>query len=300
MQIRNITFGADMGEEQPAATSASAPMTHDPSTHAPLRLRLRSVAVAPHEEYLLRSGEVRPISNELHAFILSKKGRAKITLKGIVVDREDMDGANVYWHEDSILCNDLSARERRVFYVINPLQPDVVHLLSDAGAYIESLPRKCKPEVLNIAQQQAEIAKQNRFTSRVQARLQHLHGKETAQRLADMQANSSEMQRVIQTLPAPAGVPRSAPAPATGAARQAAQRMAELAAFRTMRESALDLGRAVSLGHHERPQPSAATAEDWTPAATDFRRTKPATPEAEVWQDSPSTPHKQTDPIESW
>lgn len=83
----------------------SATNTIDPPT-APaedLRIRLRSVAVSPHEEYQLRPGQVRPISNDLAAAILSRKGRVEITLKGIVVDRVDMGGRNTFWHEDSIL-----------------------------------------------------------------------------------------------------------------------------------------------------------------------------------------------------
>ncbi|MEI6656114.1 MAG: hypothetical protein WCP45_15220, partial [Verrucomicrobiota bacterium] len=269
MQIRNITFGEANGQE--------SLVTMEQETTSE-RLRLRSVAVSPHEEYLLREGSVRPISNELHAAILSRKGRVTITAKGVVVDRVDMGGANVYWHEDSILCNDLSARERKIFYVINPLQQDVVHLLKDDGTYIESLPRRIKPEVLNVEQQAAEMRKQQAFSSRAASRLQEIHGADTASRLADLQANSVEMQRVVQTLPAPAAAPRQAPSPATGAGRQASDRVRELAAFRAMRESALDLGRAVSISHHDRTQVAAANAEDWSPAAADFRRS-PADPE---------------------
>ena len=194
----------------------SATNTIDPPT-APaedLRIRLRSVAVSPHEEYQLRPGQVRPISNDLAAAILSRKGRVEITLKGIVVDRVDMGGRNTFWHEDSILCNDLAAAKgRKIYYKVNPLQPDIVHLLEEGGSYIESLPLKFRPEVLNTEQQEAEVRKQNRQISRAAARLQKLHGETTRERLADLAANSREMQRVVQTMPAPAGVPRLEEAP---------------------------------------------------------------------------------------
>ena len=264
MKIRNITF-AGIGDGDASVTSSSSLVTGDQSTDD-CRLRLRTVAVSPHEEYQLRPGSVRPISNELHAAILSRKGRVKITTRGVVVDREDMGGANVYWHEDSVLCNDLGARERRIFYVVNPHQPDIVHLLADDGSYIESLPRKSKPEVLNVEQQQAEIAKQNRFISRVQKRLQDLHGKETADKLRDLQANSIEMQRVVQTLPAPEAAGRTAPAPAAGAARMAARGAERIETLRSFRASALAMGRAVSLSRpSDRSDPSdpSDSAEDW-------------------------------------
>ncbi len=188
----------------------------DPPTApaADLRIRLRSVAVSPHEEYHLRPGQVRPISNDLAAAILSRKGRVEITLKGIVVDRVDMGGRNTFWHEDSILCNDLAAAKgRKIYYKVNPLLPDIVHLLEEDGSYIESLPLKFRPEVLNTDQQEAEVRKQNRQINRAASRLQQLHGETTRERLADLQANSREMQRVVQTMPAPAGVPRLEEAP---------------------------------------------------------------------------------------
>lgn len=282
MQIRNITFG-EVNGHQSLATGEEPSAAATPAT--PERLRLRTVAVSPHEEYLLRAGDVRPISNELHAAILSKKGRVTITAKGVVVDREDMGGRNTYWHEDSILCNDLSARERKIFYVINPLQTDVVHLLSDNGTYLESLPVRFRPEVLNIEQQAAEMRKQQAFVSRAASRLQQLHGKETAERIAELQANSVEMQRVVQTLPAAAAAPRNDPAPATGSGRQAAVRVKELQAFRAMRESAIDLGRAVA-----RTQPAdidrhamTAGAEEWRDSSPDRNHTAQTPTPVEQW-----------------
>ena len=254
MDMRNITFTQQDPAVLPSESAKPA---------AEVRLKLRQVSVSPHEEYQLREGEVRPISNELHAAILSRKGRAEITPKGIVVDRKDMGGKTVFWHEDSILCNDLAARERKIFYVVNPLQPDIVHLLSDKGAYIESLPAKFRPEVLNIAQQAAEAARQNVFISRAASRLQQLHGDATAEKIAALQANSVEMQRVVQTLPAPAGAPRHEAAPAAGAGRQSAMATRQINDIRNQRQSAVDLGRAISSSRSERYIPEPIEAEDW-------------------------------------
>jgi len=275
MNIRNITFL----KQAPAGLVKE---TEKPA--AEVRLKLRSVMVSPHEEYQLREGDVRPISNELHAAILSRKGRAEITPKGIVVDRKDMGGKTVYWHEDSILCNDLSARERKIFYVVNPLQPDVVHLLSDAGAYIESLPAKFRPEVLNVAQQAAEAARQNVFISRAAKRLQELHGPETAAKIAALQANSSEMQRVVQTLPAPAAAPRNEAAPAQGAGRQAAAATRQINDIRNQRQSAVNIGRAMASTRSERYLSEPTAAEEWQDISPDRIHTNQTQPtEIESW-----------------
>lgn len=288
MQIRNITFAAVTGnqslvtgEDEESVSSSSSLMTGDQATSD--RLRLRTVAVSPHEEYQLRGGSVRPISNELHAAILSRKGRAEITPKGIIVERKDMGGRNVFWHEDSIVCNDLAARERKIFYVVNPLQPDIVHLLTDEGAYIESLPLKSRPEVLNVEQQAEEMRRQQTFISRATRRLQQIHGADTAERLREMQANSAEMQRVVQTLPAPAAIQRREQSQATGAGRMAADGARRINDLRTFRQSALAMGRAVSLSRPAVPS-------------------DPFDPDAEDWQASPVSNRNQSNPtsVEQW
>jgi len=251
-----------------------------------MRIRLRSVAVSPHEEYHLRPGEVRPISNDLAAAILSRKGRVEITLKGIVVDRTDMGGRHTFWHEDSILCNDLSAAKgRKIYYRINPLQPDIVHLLDESGSYLESIPVRFRPEVLNSEQQAAEARKQNRQINRVTKHLQNLHGDTTRQIIADMQANSREMKRVVQTLPAPETVRRDEPHPISEAGDRVASGERRITTERAVRQSAIAIGRAITM---ERISAAIETSE-----ASDL---------SEDWSNSPRNGNQQpqTTPGESW
>ena len=249
--IRNITF-----ESVESAPAPSAPEP-DPT------LRLRPVTVSPAEEYAMRPGAVRPISNELAAAILSRKGRAEVTLKGIVVDRTDMGGRNTYWHPDSILCNDLSARERKLFYVVNPHQRDIVHILDAAGCYLESLPIKERPEVLNTEQQAKAAADHKRQIGRAAAHLQQLHGEDTKERLADLAANSNEMQRFVRTMPAPAAAPAQPARSTPGEAMAAGTR--RINDQRASQASAIALGRAIAGGRQQSPDPSPAIpAEDWS------------------------------------
>jgi hypothetical protein len=220
----------------------------------------------------MRPGSVRPIANELAAAILSRKGRAEFTLKGIVIDRADMGGRNTYWHPDSILCNDLSTRERKLYYVVNPHQKDIAHILDDQGCYLETLPIKERPAVLDTEAQARAMADHRRQINRAAARLQQLHGDDTRERLADLAANSREMQRVVQTLPAPHAQPVQ-PARSTHgeAAAGGARRIHE---DRATAASAIAIGRAISFERQTSPAPFEDTrSEDWTELQTERQTT---------------------------
>lgn len=193
--IRNIHF-ADPGE--PAPTTNPLPVEREEVT-----LRLRKVTVSPQEEYQLRAGEVRPISYELAAAILSFKGRCEINNKGVVVDRKELGGRHVYFHEDSITLNDFSVREQRLFYVINRQASDVIHILDHAGCYIESLPLREKPAVLDNDAQRQQYRENKAIADRAAKRLQDLHAEDTRERLETLAHNSREMTRIVQTLPTP-------------------------------------------------------------------------------------------------
>lgn len=201
MTIRNITF-----ESRSVGVSPTPPETTGETT-----LRLRSITVSPHEEYQLRPGQVRPISHELAAAILSFKGRAIVGNKGVTIDRKDIGGRFTYFHEDSIILNDFASRERRLFYVINRQLPEVLHLLDESGIYLESLPLRERPAVLDNEAQAEQLRKHKTIISRAATRLQNLHAEDTREALETLAANSSEMQRVVQVLPAATPAPDPTP-----------------------------------------------------------------------------------------
>lgn len=227
--IRNITFSDCGAGVSPAADPPEAATT----------LRLRPVTVSPHEEYLLRSGEVHPISNELAAAILSMKGRAIIGNKGVVVDRKDIGGRYVYFHEHSVTLNDFASRERRLFYVINRQTPEVLHLLDETGCYIESLPLRDRPAVLDNEAQQEQLRQNKAIVNRAASRLQSLHAEDTREALDTLAANSREMQRVVQTLPAACSEPAPPVQPSrNGSAETIAEVTRETAARFTRQKAA--------------------------------------------------------------
>lgn len=268
--IRNITFmETDGGTATPAAPEETI-------------LRTRSVTVSPAEEYQLRDGSVRPISNELAAAILSFKGRAQIGNKGVLVDRKDIGGRFIYFHEDSVVLNDFSSREKKLFYVINRLTPDILHLLDESGSYIESLPLRERPAVLDNEAQAREIARNKTIIGRAAKRLQAIHAEDTREALDTLAANSREMQRVVQTLPAPSAQPVQPARSIQGEA--AAEGSRRINDFRANKASSLALGRAIAMNRSTR----ISDGHDG---------------DAEDWSSSPSRiPHQQESntPIEQW
>ena len=284
--IRNITF---MEEDSDGSTALDTPKE--------VILRTRKVTVSPNEEYQLRNGDVRPIANELAAAILSFKGRAQIGTKGVIVERKDIGGRFVYFHEDSVIINDFSCRERKFFYVINRVSPDILHLLDDSGVYIESLPLRERPAVLDNEAQAREIARNKTVISRAASRLQHLHADDTREALENLAANSSEMQRVVQTLPAPAA-PGVQPARSTQG-EAAAAGAGRITTARANKASAMALGRAVSLNRRDTlPSEPQGEVEDWSSNS----RNRSSQPVVEDWSRSPNT-QPQTQPqttVEQW
>jgi hypothetical protein len=279
MELVNIHF---------AAPSDTPAMPDNPAARQPaaeIRMRVRKVAISPHEEYALRPGAVRPISDALAALICCRKGRAEIGPKGITVERKDIGGRRIYHHVDSVLCNDLSQRERKIYYVLNALKPEVIHLLDDTGRYLESLPEKFQPGVLNTEEQAKEFADQKRQVSRVARHLQELHGEDTREAIATLTRNADMMKGIVHVLGIDDAAPAQAPAPSPMGERiQAADRHHQ--DLRHQRRDILNLGHAVSRMVRE-TTPVSAGPED-----------------AEEWTDSPARTHTTRiptpQPIESW
>ena len=124
-----------------------------------------------------------------------------------MVDRKDIGGRYTYFHEHSKILNDFSARERRLFYVINRLVPEVLHLLDEAGCYIESIPLRERPAVLDNEAQAKQLRENKAIVNRAATRLQNIHAEDTREALESLADNSREMMRVVMTLPAPGAPP---------------------------------------------------------------------------------------------
>lgn len=298
MELRNIHFACE--ESDTGIPACSSPPAAEAPPAFDTKLRLRKIKVSPHQEYALRHGEVAPISDSLAALICCRKGRAEIGPKGITVERKDIGGKRIYHHVDSRLCNDLSQRERKIYYVLNSLKPDIIHLLDDTGRYIESLPEKFQPGVLNNEEQKREYQDQQRQVSRVARHLQELHGDDTKEAIAALTHNATVMKGIVQVLGTDTPSPTNAPAP-SGLGEQIQRGARKINDFRANKIATVAFGRAVSLNRRETPadEPQAAV-EDWSvnsrdtgiPACSSPRHTA-----AEDWSPSPAASYEPTPTI---
>jgi len=217
--MRNIHFkGFTAADDVSSVDYVDAPPAAIAAPAAEVRLKTRKVAVSPAEEYALRPGEVQPIADSLAAVILHRGGRVEVTLKGVVIDRKDMGGRYTYYHPDSRVCSDLSYRSRKIFYTVNINRPEVLHLLDETGEYIESLPLKNRPAVLDNAAQEKEARANGRAIRRASKHLQDIHAPDTAAALEELRNNAAATGRAyVQTLKAP-GSAAAAPVQASRSA----------------------------------------------------------------------------------
>ena len=262
----------------------------EPQVAIGTRMRVRTVTVSPHEEYLLREGRTQRISDSLAALILCRKGRVEVTSRGVTIDRADIGGKRSYFHEDSICINDLSKRSQKMFYVINALAPDVIHLLDHTGRYIESLPEKVKPGALDKDALVAEARKNAAVIGRVTAHVQRIHGKDTEEARETLRHNAGEMLRVTQVLPAPAPA-REQKAPAqSDLGNRVAAGANRIREDRSRLQSAHDIGRSIAAerGGLVRTERYVPNAEDWSTPAPRSGRYVPA-PNVESFDDMPVT-----------
>jgi hypothetical protein len=302
--MRNIHFAAAALTAPAVAATPSTSHVEQPSSlelgtsHLELpaaRLRTRRVSVSPIEEYHLRPGKVRPIPDAFAAIILSFNGRAEVTAKGVTIDRKELGGRITFHHEASLVCNDLSCREKKWFYVLNRMKPDRLHLLGEDGTYIETLPRITMPAVLDNAAQAAVAAAHKRQIRLVATRLQDLQSEETEAAIDHLRHNAETMTRYVQTFdaPAPASSPStinsqpSTPPEGGNLSRIVAHDRAHKQAL-ARNASAATLGKALNASRTSNHQPSTPDhplpPEDWSHHPRNLNAQAP----------------EETTPVEAW
>ncbi len=284
MDFTNPHFAPCGTHAEPAQTPCTTSADTPPATLP----RLRKVTNSPAREFASRPGNVEPLPDSVTALILSFKGRAKVQRNGIKIHRKEISEEPIFfWHEDSLTC--LGKQGETVLYVLNPQTPDCIHIMDTAGRYIETVPRKGRPAILDHDAAAKEIAAHRRYMTNQQTRLQQLHGEDTAQILQRHRDNSEEMTRATNIHPAQDTTPEPASAPTADLIRRHGQQHQTHINRRAEQDAS-----ASRLGH---------TALTETPATT--RRT-PATPDpapdAEDWS-TPAPPARNTTPpveIEEW
>lgn len=195
MKLRNIYF---QNTEAPAVEPTREVVEEKPAVSE--KMRIRKVTLSPADEYEIRGGNPRPISFELAAMLLYKRGKAEVTPRGITIKSKEL-GDKKYWHPDSRVLNDLSLRKMKVFYVRNTLDLTLLHLLDENGSYLETLPLDESVEFFNTEQTEAAHAKKQRQINRLASHMQRTHKVDSDEALERASHNAMEMQRVVQIMP---------------------------------------------------------------------------------------------------
>lgn len=150
----------------------------------------------PAREYEQRPGMVERLPDAVAALILCKTGFARIERHQIKVkiDLEEY----VFASSRSVTIAEKNGTGERVLWAINRHSPDILHILTEDGGYVESVPLKGKGEWFNPDNSEA-LAEAARMRKRDMARLALLHEPDTANALAREQHNAAEVRRIVNT-----------------------------------------------------------------------------------------------------
>lgn len=168
--------------------------------HHEVMPRLRRVTNDPAREYAQRPGAVAPLPNSVAALILTRKGWAKIERHQIKItlDGEDL----VFASRDSIVIAAKNGTGERVLWAVNRRAPELLHLLTNDGRYIESVPRKGVATWFSQDDASREAyADAQAMIQRDAARLRELHTPDTAAAADSARHNAAEIHRLVQTFP---------------------------------------------------------------------------------------------------
>lgn len=184
----------------------AAAETEDAAMTRPERLlpRLRERTNDPAREYASRPGTVRPLPDSVAALILCKTGRRVVERHQIIAAVDGVERA--YSSPDSIIIAELNGTGKKVLWVGNRRKPDCIHLLSDRGDYLETLPLKGEATWFSQDEaSQAALAAAAAHRRREMQRLQMLHESDTAEAAAREAHNraeiEAEVQRIVHTFP---------------------------------------------------------------------------------------------------
>lgn len=168
------------------------------STTGPQLPRLRTLTNDPAREYAQRPGEVERLPDSVAALILCKKGFSQVTRNGISVEGITRKPLK-FWHEDSVTIQEKAGSNEKVLWVLNRLQPDVIHILTSAGAYVETIPLDEKAEWFEPTMK--VLAAKRRSQQRSIDRLRELHAPDTEEAIAAATANDTAMKSAVHIFP---------------------------------------------------------------------------------------------------
>lgn len=172
----------------------------EPDQTARLLPRLRTLTNDPAREYAQRPGEVQRLPDSIAAMILCKKGYSKVRRNGIVVDGVTRKPLR-FWSENSVTIETKAGTNEKVLWMLNRLQPDVIHIMTPDGKYVETIPLDEKPEWFDAAAMNKVLGAKRRSQNRIISRVQALHAPDTEAAVDAATANEAAMKSAVHTFP---------------------------------------------------------------------------------------------------
>lgn len=176
--------------------------------------RFRKVTNSPALELQLRiarDGEPERVPPQLESIIVAARGESTLDDNGIIIQIEGQKYR--YWHADSRTCRGKAGS--KVLYVRARNFLDCIHVVTDDGRYVETIPLAATPDWFS-ADARRELKETRRFSDHIKQSLEKTHGV-TTQKLADRARSTRETLQTIVDVP-----PDIARAPAAGADDRAA------------------------------------------------------------------------------
>lgn len=176
-----------------------APQPLNPSTAQPSLPRLRGVTNDPAREYAARPGAVEKLPDSVAALILCKQGFNKVGRNGIAIE---LDGRKLkYWSENSVTIATRAGTNEKVLWTVNRQQPDVLHILTSDGEYVESIPLDGKVPWFDEAATAKILGAKKRANQRRMDRVRFLHAPDAQAALERETHNEGQLRGLVQTFP---------------------------------------------------------------------------------------------------
>ncbi len=242
--------------------------------------RLREVTNDPATEFQNRPGLTKPLADEIVALILFRKEWRDVGRDGITVNNVK------FWSENSITIAAADTEEKRrkkVLITYNRHEPNIIHVLTDDGAYVESIPAKTLVPWFDAEATEKQLGAVRRDHARTTERLVDLHGADSLAALATAQSNVTRMHHAVDTFEKPASTeacptldrletPDRESTPTMGAGRASSAELiqqAETQASRaqTQRQAAVKRRKSVNVAQEllktDRVEAPAVNLHDW-------------------------------------
>ena len=199
--MRNIHFKPAISDDNTAQPSQEAQMC-----------RLREKTNDPLTEYGQRPGQVERLPDSVAAIILCKSGASVVRRHEISVTLHKKE--YIFKSADSLVLRAKNGTDEKVVWLVNRMRPDVLHLLTNDGRYIESIPLKGEAQWFsNDDESQRALTDAKRSIGHDLADMKELHGIDTAKAVEDARYNSAQIHTITRSFPTPDASNAKASAP---------------------------------------------------------------------------------------